>query len=420
MIEQIYAEVESFYFSSGDFNGLPVRLLVGNYETSPEGFRVVLRSAIDAEILTARFDRNPHILAFSETPKAHVLSRFDATQDLSGACLYSHASRLRVSRRLSAFNGVPYSLELARGHGQLDFRTFDLSVLEFYRNDPRYSYSTDSIHGQICIENEFYESASMPEHDQVLLDTFGFAYDDQLNRYVAVFLRHLSGLSPEHQRIWAAKEVKGNIKLHPDYYASAIEGSWGTRIPIFEAFTQELRQINQMCKLMGKKELFRNSFAGDLPREFGFLLRPTVSEFNNFVLLLDKMMSDNMNKEFFRGDVELETEEVREDGKTVVRERGTIQLLEAWVNKYFRPKDMSPVESMFSSFRHVRKLRQKPAHAVNENAFDQKYFREQRETMIRAYDAIRTLRQVLSNHPAVLKNLPEISDQLFNGEIWDR
>ncbi|WP_051043795.1 hypothetical protein [Psychromonas sp. CNPT3] len=116
---------------------------------------------------------------------------------------------------------------MAKGAGQLDYRTFDLSVLEYYRNDPRYSYETDSIHGSISIEDEYFQSKSVPESDQILLKTFGFAYDSDYSRYVAVFLRYLSGLSSEHQKVWAAKEIKGEIKLHPDYYATSIQAYKG-------------------------------------------------------------------------------------------------------------------------------------------------------------------------------------------------
>ena len=54
--------------------------------------------------------------------------------------------------------------------------------------------------------DEYLKSHAMREHDQVLLQTFGFAYDKDLKRAVAVFLRYLHDLSPEHQRVWAAKD----------------------------------------------------------------------------------------------------------------------------------------------------------------------------------------------------------------------
>ena len=418
-IEKIYPAVEDKYFNSSDFNGLPVRELSGDFDIESPAFREILRGAIESNRITARFSGNPHILAFSAMPKAHVLDAFDKAENLAYVCLYPHADSLRSSLRLSAYRDRPYDLELARGQGQFDFRAFDLAVLEQYRNDPRYSYETDFIHGQICIESAYYESTEVPEHDQILLQTFGFAYDDNLNRYVAVYLRYLSDLSPEHQRIWAAKEVTGKIKLHPDYFESTINGSWGSRLSIFEAFVMELQVVNEMSLIMGRKPLFRHSYADGRPKEFGFLLRPTITEFNDFILLLDKMMSDNIDKAFFGTDVELEDEEERGDGKIVVKPKGTIQILEAWFSKLFQAGDSSPIDNMIATFKKVRKLRQKPAHRVNPDAFDQGIFRAQRDIVIEAYSAVRTLRLALANHPAVRSNPPDIDEQLFKGEIWD-
>lgn len=419
MIEEIYAIVEEKYFSSGDFNGMPVYGLEGVFDINDDAFIELVRKGIEDEILTARFDGNPHIRAFSKIPKDKILEGFDESEYPGHICLYPHERMLANSEKLSDYSQSPYELELAKGAGQLDYRTFDLSVLEYYRNDPRYSYETDFIHGQIFITDEYYGSDSVPEHDQILLQTFGFAYDDDLNRYVAVFLRYLGNLSPEHQKVWEAKEVTGNISLHPDYYASSILGSWGTRLSIFSAFTEELKIINEMSVLIGKPSLFRNSYYEETPKEFGFLLRPTQTEFNNFILLLDKMMSDNIDKKFFENDVDLESEKERDDGKIVVTPKGTIQILESWIDKYFHSADHKPIEDMMKTFREVRQLRQKPAHKVNADSFDQELFKKQREIVVKAYDAVRTLRLILANHPKVKKNPPKISGRLYKGEIWN-
>ncbi|MBE4417676.1 AAA family ATPase [Vibrio parahaemolyticus] len=419
MLEKICSLVEEQYFSSGDFNGYPVYKLISELDVNADDMKTIIRDGIVNEILTVEIYANTHIKAFSNVPKEKMLECFDSEEFPANMCLYIHPNKLSESEHLTKFAESPYQLELAKGKGQLDYMTFDLSVLEFYRNDPRYTYETDFIHGSICITDEYFESSSVPEKDQIILKTFGFAYDDELNRYVAVFARYLANLSPEHQQIWKAKEMNGSIKLHPDYYASSILGSWGTKMSIFEAFVQELELINKMSQLMGKPHLFHNSFVYDRPKEFGFLLRPTVSEFNSFMLLLDKMMSDNINKKFFENDVEVESEEERSDGKVVIRPKGTIQILAAWIDKFYQTPDPEHVDNMLAAFRKVRKLRQKPAHKVNIDSFDQKLFKEQRKIIIKAYDAVRTLRLMLSNHPAVRVNPPEINDRLYKGDIWD-
>ncbi|MGH2569232.1 MAG: AAA family ATPase, partial [Bacteroidota bacterium] len=320
--DPILKSVVDFYFASSDFNGYPVYRLKAEHGFSDSEVSKLLPALVSTgrvDVMCGNVHPNAHIKAFSTISVDDQL-RFLAELDLNDHfCLYPTRTVLATCSDVQAYEGSPYSKELALGAGQLDFRAFDLSVLEYYRNDPRYSYRTDWINGRISIRDEFFETGSMLEHDQILLQTFGFAYDDDLNRAVAAFVRYLHNLSPEHQRIWAAKELRGTYKLHPDYYRNSILGDFGTRISIFEAFVQELSVINEMAALMGRAAVFRETFKEKEPKEFGFLLRPTLSEFNRFAHLLDKMMSDNLSKEFFRDDIPVEEEEERADGRIVVR-----------------------------------------------------------------------------------------------------
>ena len=89
--------------------------------------------------------------------------------------------------------------------------------------------------------------------------------------------------------------------------------------------------INEMAEKMGRPPLFRETFKDNPPKAFGFLLRPTLEEFNAFVQLLDKIVSENLNHDVFQGEVPLEEDELRWDGKVVVRQLGTIQLLDRWI-----------------------------------------------------------------------------------------
>lgn len=420
--QALLTKITEFYLSSRDFNGFPIHSLQKEFRATLEQAKDATRRLLTAEKIDVLFGNvhpNPHIKAFSHISSEQQQTFLQKLEFTDHVCLYPSTKHLATLDLGERFKGLPFDFELAQGSGQLDYRVFDLSVLEHYRNDPRYYYKTNFINGSISIRDEYFESSSMPAHDQVLLQTFGFAYDEDLNRGVAVFLRYLADLSPEHQRVWHAKMLSGDYKLHPDYYRSSILGEWGTRISIFEAFTLELSVINQMSERMGRPALFRETFSPDRPKEFGFLLRPTLAEFNAFVLLLDKMLSDNINKDFFLDEISLEDDQPRQDGKIVVRQKGTLALLEEWLRKYFRPSDPEPFNDMFKSFRAVRKLRQKPAHAVNENVFDLHYFKEQRRLVIEAYDSLRTLRLVLANHPKVKHNPPEIQEHLAKGAIWD-
>ncbi len=70
---------------------------------------------------------------------------------------------------------------------------------------------------------------------------------------------------------------------------------------------------------------------------------------------------------------------------------------------------------MFAVFREVRKLRQAPAHALNDDAFDRSLFHKQRELLLRAYKAVRLLRLVLTNAPGA--NAVEVDSMLYQGKI---
>lgn len=67
------------------------------------------------------------------------------------------------------------------------------------------------------------------------------------------------------------------------------------------------------------------------------------------------MMSENINKKFFEGDVADEYDYERDDGKIEVRRKGTIAILEEWIDRYFRPGDDGPANEMKTAFRKVRK-----------------------------------------------------------------
>jgi hypothetical protein len=195
-------------------------------------------------------------------------------------------------------------------------------------------------------------------------------------------------------------------------------GDFATHYPILDAFTLELHHINRMCDLMGKPSFFRHTFRDqDKPKKFTFLIRPTSHEFNDFVLLLDKMMSDNINKDFFDGEVPFEEEIERADGKIEVRQIGTIRLLEEWIKKRVKLTDPKPMDEAIQAFKEVRRLRQSPAHAIEPNKFDQEFFRRQRGVIIRAYTAVRFLRLLLANHPAVRGY--QVEPVLAEGKIRD-
>jgi hypothetical protein len=416
-LDQVVQEVARFYLDSHDFNACPATSVLGSAASTQARAAIeTLVTSEKIEILTEKLTVNPHIKRLPLPSIEQQLAALKKSRTLQHVCLYPHKEVLRTLVDATRHEGKPFELDLALGAPQLMPLNFDLTVLEFYRNDPRYHYECDDMHGWISISDDFYRSPDVPKRDQILLDTFGFAYNEKLDRAVVTFLRYLANLSPEHQQVWKAKQLGAEFKMHPDFYRSQIVGDWPENLPIFTAFWMELGLINEMTTAMGRPPLFRD--IAKRPRNFAFLIRPTLGEFNDFVLVLDKIISDNLNKKFFQGDVDLEDEAPRADGKIVVRQKGTLALLDEWMRSKFRTPDWEPFDEAMGTFREIRKLRQNPAHALESDAFDQKYFHKQHALIVKAYNAVRVLRMMFEKHPAAESIVVDV--HLRDGKISDR
>ncbi len=58
------------------------------------------------------------------------------------------------------------------------------------------------------------------------------------------------------------------------------------------------------------------------------------------------------------------------------------------------------MDEMFDTFKKIRKLRTKPAHSVEEDVFDQEYFKEQRALFIEAYKTLHPVAAHFSESPS--------------------
>jgi hypothetical protein len=407
----ILEQVVAHYLRTNDFNGMGVSSL-GSSADLIAIKELIAEGSLD--LVRGDGHPNPHIKAFPAESIELQIEKIEA-HGLEG-CLYP-TPRLLNERSAGVGETAPYTRALKEGAPQLSFRTFDLRALEWYRNDPRFDFDVDDIHGRILQKQGTQVADRAVVLDGLEFFEFGFAYDSERHRAVAAFIRYLHDL-PEAQQIEMQKhELTGSYKLHPDFYRTQIIGDFPERISIYDAFLQEKLEINRICALMGKPKLFRTEY-GDLkrPRGFGILIRPTKKEFRDFALILDQLLSDDLNRDFFKGDLELNRNLTDEDGNLVALPKGTIQLLEEWIGTKFKPAEPADMAELFGNLRAVRKVRQKPAHIVEDNEFDQKYVAEQRQLIIQAFDAVRTLRMVLENHPAARNH--EVPDYLRDAKVW--
>ena len=192
--DELLEKITRQYLESREFNGQPLNA----FESEKEHIVTLVREG-KIEINFGERHPNPHIKAFELDDKDAQISKIENI-GLEYACAYPTKKHLKEVVDVNIFKDRPFTLKIALGEPVLNFAVFDLSVLESYRNDPRYTYYTDDIGGTVSVSDEYYRSRKMKTSDKILLQSFGFCYEkDTMNRAVAVYYCYLNDLTPEHQ-----------------------------------------------------------------------------------------------------------------------------------------------------------------------------------------------------------------------------
>ena len=433
--QQILDSVYNFFISSHDFNGMPLRDVSREFEIDYVESIELIKDLVRNGSISIQSSTNPHIIHTQHYAIDGQLKVLDMAKDnkeevLFSAgnitftsentdypiCLYPSRDYLKTHRDVSKLTKKPYTKMLALGEPQLDFHFFEIDVLDRYYNDPRYRFEFDDYSGLITIETDDEGNPLLDEKDQTFLQTFGLGVDEDNNRVAVVFTRYLSDLSAGHQLYWQSKEIHSPCKVLKEYYVNSIEGNFTDSMSIFSAFMGEINCLYDLTKHIYGKSLLNQKFEEDKrPKEMTFFFLPTSKNYEDFVHLLDKMLSDNINKKFFDGKID-EYELVPIENNLVERKmKGTIRMLEEWFNKNVKPQDEQLHKDIFKFLKDIRKERQNPAHRISKNVYDKKYITMQIEMIEKAYTVVHALRTAYQLHP--LANSFEIPAYLDEAKI---
>jgi len=415
--DAVLKEIVAFYLGSRDFNGIPFTELVlklGLPRGQVKDCLVELIRDGQVTLAFASVSVNPHIRRLADLAIADQIEKLQSEAP-EGACAFPARPVIEASVDPDKYADRPFTQRLLLGEPQLQPVYFDLTVLERYHADPRYHFRFYDYGGSISISDAQALSPETEERDKVFLQTFGLGYDSKGNRVVVVYMRYLSDLSPEHQQFWRTYIATKECHMVEEYYQNTISGRWIEHGSIYQAILEEQVVINEMCDLMRRPPLFKQTFRNDRPREFTIFLRPTRDNFLRFILTLDKMLSENINKDFFLNEIRLEEMRRRGDGTIEVVHRGTLTLLHEWLRQGIQVEDNRVFNEIIAPLKEVREKRQAPAHKIESDEFDRSYHHRQNELLRRVYKSLRTIRLLFANHPRVEGY--KVPDWLYKGRI---
>lgn len=253
-----------------------------------------------------------------------------------------------------------------------------------FTDDPRYHISNFDERWNISIKTESDDDEKIHPREKIVLDNIGWGYDEYNNRVIAIFLNQLSNLPSQMQLRFYSYLNENDVYLDKSFINS-INGIWSNEISIFKAILYEIQKINNICKIIFNDTLFEDEFKQKRPEDFRLILLPTVKEYNNFISSVDKMVYDNVNKEFFKSKLD-------KNWKTIKR-TGSLDLLSEWLTSLNVEKEK--IDNINNSIDEVRKERNIVSHEIHDNELKIEFYEKQCVSLLKIYNALKLLIEIL-------------------------
>ena len=407
-VRAIEEKVVSFYLNSGDYNGLPLSRLAAELGTEPRQLlgKVAHLVARDRISVVSPYQTNPHVKMF-DAPVEEQLSGIEL-RDPDIVCLYPTPLSVRAAIDVGVYDDRLFTKMITLGAPTLASIPFRLDVIDLYERDPRYWFRFYDFGGTISVTEEGYHQL---EESDIINIRFGVGYDDDGDRVVGVYVYHLAKLPPKLQQFWQTYMTGRSCTMSEDYFRTSILGEWAKSVSVYQAIIYEQCEINILFKTMNRPHLFKDTYEDDgRPRGFSFFIKPTQSNFDEFVHTMDKMLSENINVDSFGSEVAREERVPVEDGTYNVERKGSLRILEDWLRFRFPNVDANEIATILSPLREVRELRQRPAHTIRKDKYDKRFYDQQDELAWNLYKALKRLRGILASDPVASGYEPTFPD----------
>jgi hypothetical protein len=396
------------------FNG--IKLQEVDQGIDPETLNSEVRRLVDErkiDVISSETQLNPHIKRHPPWSISKQLEKLNIGERYH-TCLYPTPETIAAQYDLGFLDSKPFTKALAAGSEQLKPVFFELGVLDRYRLDPRYLFHCSEYSGRISMMSESKKTGPIPDRDQTFIETFGMGVDRNENAVVCVYLRYLSLLSPEHQRFWETFTSHAPASMHENYYRPTLLGEFWENNSAISAIRISIAAINKICETVWGKRLFVSEVPVDVHHNLSPFMRATKSDYLSFAHELDKLVSENLNANFFDGKVERTVLKRHPDGTTERKSHGTLVLLEKWLfeGEMTWEKEAEARQEIIGVFRQIRKERQPAAHAVVQNEFDPIFITHKRKLLLDAAFALGNMLFMLARHPrAPAQRIPKFLEE---------
>lgn len=396
----ILKRIIEFYLESDEFNGIPHWQLHAEVGGNIEDINVLLEELLTEGEIVLSSGGNLNYKQYDDISRHEQLQALKNWQ-YAPLIIYPSEERLRDIIKHD-YMDQPFTRAVSLGKPQLIPRFFEIEVLERYYQDPLFTVQNIDFWGAIR------EADPIDLADPGLLPSFGLAYRGSGERVLAVYLRLLSKMPAEHQQHWEEYHITEDCRIAYEYYQEAILGEQAEYRSIYEAFLAELRYINEMSMIMFNQRLFKNDHWDERPSQFRTIFRPARVNYIAFLRELGDLMLNNLNESFFKS--------VRLEGDKIIEPPGSIiAVFDKWLKGSIQIKCQEDFDLIFDPFKKISQVLNQPEEQIMAMEYSRQVFDLQNEWMVESYNALKMIRLLFANHPAV-KDF-EIPDWLFLGKV---
>lgn len=400
----ILQQIKNKYLKSNDFNGLPA------YQIGEQNRKIILElfkeNSID--VISSKFILNPHIKLFNlNVSEEEVIEEIE--NNYNEIVLYPSEKVLKCE---SVNIKKPFTEELVKGKPQLEVVYFNIEILEEYYNNPKYDITFNGYKGNINLKEEYTN-----EDNYEYVRDFAMAYKngDRNKRAVGIILRDLTRLSETNQLKWYVKRIENqeDYEAEADFISNML-GEWANCYWIYDCLLEEMKLINKICDCMQLSHIFKKEYNinDDEMRHYKTILLPTKNNYNNFLMILEKLLVNNLNPNTFISKISgfKNVENTKNEDGT---QKASIKLFSEWLQLNVINNDKLQTD-VIVPLKKIRKLRQKPAHDLQADVYDETIWEKQNNLIKEVYGAIRIIRLLFYNRPQA-KSV-EIPEYLYRGE----
>lgn len=399
MKNKIFKEIVDCYTMSNQTKGLHF-LNIKNFNKVEDLIELVKENKI--QVLHINDVMNPFVRNYNIN-KSEEKQIKDLKENIEECILYP-SENVDIDLRHDKEN--PYSYKMRGGSGGKDLIYFEQDVLKKYIENQNYLIQNSGFNIYIKMDEEAVKKGLE------FISIKHCAPCKEINgekRAFGVTLNELSNLPSKEQMYWHSFEFEDQEKwvANEGFTKAILIGGWLEKEWIYNDILSKLTLINEFCLNLNHPPLFKKDFRDSWPADFYPILSPTNKNFNQFLLVFNNMLPENLNKDFFKK-CELLNEPLllkRKDGS----HKGTIQLLEDFLYEVY-PHEEDMIKRILDPIYELRNKRNPSAHKVQETKTDLDFYQQQEDIVYDIWDSLCNLITALGNHP---KNRKKLSEEKF-------